>query len=308
MNKKRKAIRLVSIVLFALCLLQACDNTDENNLPPVISFKVGSDYAQDNDTIEVGKPLFFGIQARGLNEVITNFTIKKVYTDGSYTVVMDTGLYNNNLDLNKIFYQNVEDIAEWTFAVMDKNRLSAEISMTIYKDPNSKFGGIVHIPSVILGYQDNTEFGHFFDINNNKVYSEDSAQFAQTSIDFLTYFIVDDDLPSPVFSSPGEMDHFSNDAKKFYPSIANWDTRKYVRWDVSVDDDPVSAIDYDNCHNDSLLIVSYHEVWGKMKFKWATQGRVIPFLTDEGKKGLVKVIRADHDASGSVEFSLKMQL
>ena len=70
---------------------------------------------------------------------------------------------------------------------------------------------------------------------------------------------------------------------------------------------PVSSADFDRAHNDSLLIVSYHEVWGKKKFKWAVKGTIIPFLTKSGKKGLIKVVHADEKEDGFMEFELKIQ-
>ncbi len=123
----------------------------------------------------------------------------------------------------------------------------------------------------------------------------------------LVYYVVDEDQPSPVFSSPGEMDYYSVEAKEFYPSIINWTTRNYTLWDISVEDDPVSVEAFEACHNDSLLIVSYDEAWGKKKFKWADAGEVIPFITQSGKKGLIKVNTAEHSNNGIINFDIKIQ-
>jgi hypothetical protein len=65
---------------------------------------------------------------------------------------------------------------------------------------------------------------------------------------------------------------------------------------------------FDNAHNDSLLIVSYDDVWGKKKYKWAMPGLFIPFQTAAGKKGIVHVIEADTVPEGSILFALKIQL
>jgi hypothetical protein len=126
-------------------------------------------------------------------------------------------------------------------------------------------------------------------------------------IDILTYFIVSEGTPSPVLSSPGEMDNASTEAQAYYPYIAGWSPRNYTLWDISVDSSPISAEAFDAAQNDSLLIVSYHDVWGKKKFKWATTGRIIPFLTGSGKKGLLKVVNADEFDSGTIEVAVKIQ-
>ncbi|MEI6767151.1 MAG: hypothetical protein WCM76_16090 [Bacteroidota bacterium] len=304
MRSKQYIIILTSVLLI---VFTAGCKKEKEKLPPVISFKMGSSYTQNGDVVMVGHRLYFGIQATGVSEVLTNFTIKKTLDDGTVITVLDSGLYASDLDVNKILYQNVESKVTWTFAVMDRNRMSAEISLVVNKDPNSTFGGIYYYPSLKLGYQNNLIYGHFASPAGGRVYFNDSASLLCNQIDILTYYIVSDGLPSPVLSSPSEMDNASLEAQTYYPFIANWQPRNYTLWDISVDNTPVTASAFEQAHNDSLLIVSYHDVWGKKKFRWATAGRVIPFLTAGGKKGLIKVINADEVDNGAMEIAVKIQ-
>jgi hypothetical protein len=303
----RTIYRIKVLLCLPICIsfLIACSK-EENRLPPVISLKTGSGYTQNNAVVQVGHGLYFGLQARGNKANITNLTIKKVLDDHTVITMMDTGMNAAGLDINKVFYQNIEPKATWLFTVMDRNRMTAEISLVVYKDSNSAYGGIYYFPSIKMGYQLNTTYGHFLDLSTGKVYSEDSATLFHEKIEILTYYILDG-TPSPVLSSPGEMDNFSTDAKTYYPCIISWPVRRFTLWDISVDDTPVPTAVFDNAQNDSLLIVSYHEVWGKKKFKWATAGKIIPFLTASGKKGLIKVISADITDTGMIEFAIKIQ-
>jgi len=297
----------ITIVLILIILFAACKKDNENPKPPQISFKVGDTYTKDNAVVSIGHKLLFGVTAAAGDEVITNFTIKKILENGESVNMMDTGVYTSTLDLTKIFYQNVEDKATWIFSVMDRNRLSSEIKMVVYKDPNSAFGGIHYYPSIKMGYQNNSQYGHFLDLSTGKVWFEDSASLFYNQIDVLCYYIISESLPSPVLSSAGEMDNYSTDAQTFYPSIVGWPSRNYTKWDISVDTNPLSVSDFNNAHNDSLLIVSYHDVWGKKKFRWATAGRIIPFLTSGGKYGLIRVIHADFFDNGIMEIAVKVQ-
>lgn len=286
--------------------LAGCKKKEELTAP-VISFKPGDAYTKDGAVVMVGHKLYFGIHATATNTVITNFTIKKKLDDGTETTVLDSGLYSSELDVSRIVFQNVEPKVTWTFSVLDRNRLSAEISIVVYKDPNSVYGGIIYFPSVKLGYQNNTAFGHFATSATGNVYFEDTATAKCGQVDFLTYFITSNGQPSPVLSSAGEMDNGSTEAQLYYPCINNWTIRNYTLWDISVDTDPIPAAAFDAAQNDSLLIASYHDVWGKKKFRWATSGKVIPFLTTGGKKGLVKVISADLTDTGIIEIAVKIQ-
>jgi hypothetical protein len=303
----RKYLFSISILFILSVLIFNGCKKDEEKLPPTISFKTGTVYTPNGAVIQVGHKLFFGIHAEGVSEAITNFTVKKVLNNGTIITVMDTGLYNETLDLDKVFYQNVEDTATWKFSVMDRNHMSAEISMVVYKDPNSTFGGIYYYPSIKIGYQNNTLLGHFLNPSTGTVYSDDSATAHNDKIDVLIYYIISNNLPSPVLSSPGEMDNSSTEAQTYYPFISNWLPRNYTLWDISVDNTPISDSDFYASQNDSLLIVSYHPAWGKKKFRWATTGKIIPFLTSGGKIGLVKVINADSDDTGLMEVAIKIQ-
>jgi len=294
-------------VLFCFYILIISCKKNENENPPIITFKIGNEFTKNGDTIAVGHPLFFGIQARAGDNPITNFTVKKRLPDGKIINMMDTALYSNFANINKIFYQNVEDRATWIFSVMDRNRLSAEISLQIIKDPNSKFGGIFHYPSIKIGFQNNLLFPHFLSTASGLVYGYDTAYLHQQNIDILCYYINLGSSPTPAISSPGEMDNESTEAQTFYPTITNWNIRNYVLFDISVDTKPIQLEAFDNCHNDSLLIVSYNPVWGKKKFRFATAGKVVPFQTDKGKTGLIKIIHSDNNSSGYMEFELKIQ-
>lgn len=297
----RKIHFLIALALTGFII--SCSK-DKNPSPPVISLKTGAEYTPNGAVVAVGRPVRFGINGSSADANITNLVVKKIMPDGSSKVVFDTGMNTPSFNINKTFYQSVEVEAKWTFQVMDKNRQFATTDLTIYKDPNSTWGGIFEYPLLTMGYQGNTEYGQFLNPSTGTIYSADSAILHQNDIHVITYYFVDENIPSPTFSSAGELGGAITD---YYPAINQWTVKNYTKWDISVDSDPVDPVAYENCHNDSLLILAYDDVWGKRKFKWADPGDIIPFLTASGKKGLLKVISADHDLSGKITFSLKIQ-
>jgi len=300
-------IRIAFIGFICLTFLFACKKKETELQEPTISFKTGSQYTQTGAVIEVGHPLFFGIQAKSDDSDLTNFTIKKRFENGTEITVMDTALYSKTLNIDKRFFQNVEPKVTWVFAVMDRKQMKAEVTLEVLKDPNSQFGGIYYYPSIKMGFQNNFMYGQFLDPLNGQTYKVDSAFLFQNHIDFLSYYINADSPPGPCLSSPGEIDNFSTEAQTFYPTITTWGNRNYTLWDISVDATPIPISAFDAAQNDSLLIVSYNEVWGRKKFRWATTGRVIPFKTASGKFGLVKVLYNDSNDAGYIEIALKIQ-
>ena len=291
----------ITIVLFASC------EKDEDRERPGIVLLTNENYTTDGSVVEIGNPLKFGIEALGNGANITNFTIR-ILSSGQTRTVLDTGLNSANFTVNKTFFQGVEDTAEWVFTVMDKNRLNASTSIIIYKDPNSTFGGIKHYTSVVMGMNENTQIGHFFAPSSANVWMLDTAVMNQELVDILVYFKMTEDngvlKPSPTFSSPGETD---DGAFEFYPSLADWETLNFTKYDIRAENFVTNQA-FDGAQNDSLLIVSYDDVWGKRKYKWANAGIIIPFMTNQGKKGLIKVIQSDHFATGIIEFEMKIQI
>ncbi len=301
MNKLKTTLIFLAM---AGMLFNAGCKKDKESVPPVISISSGNDYTPGNSVIPVGGKIHFGITASGADANITNLVIKKIMPDGSVKVVLDSGMNSMGFHVNETFYQNVEDTARWTFQVMDKNRQFATTATTLYKDPNSSWGGIFEFSKITMGYQGNTTIGQFLVPSTGKVLLADSASIDPAVIDIVTYYFDDPDGPSPTFSSPGEL---GGGISAYYPVIDTWTVKNYTKWDISVDTDSIPTLAFNGCHNDSLLIVGYNDVWGKRKFKWADPGDIIPFMTNKGKKGMIRVITADHVATGKIEFSLKIQ-
>ncbi len=292
------------ICAIALLLLFTGCKKEENTQPLVVSLKTGSEYTPGGAVVLVGAPITLGITATASGENITNLVIKKAMPGGGVKVVLDSGMNSPGFNLNKTFYQSVEDTARWTIQVMDKNRLFATTAITIYRDPNSVWGGIFEFERLVMGYQNNTTYGQFLVPSTGKVWTSDSATLNQTMIDIVTYYFDDEGTPSPTFSSPGEE---GGGIFAYYPQMQQWTSRRSTKWDISIDGNPIPVTTFDACHNDSTLIVSYNDVWGKRKFKYGEAGKVIPFITATGKKGLIKVLSADHDPAGKIEFALKIQ-
>jgi hypothetical protein len=299
---KKALIFLIISSAFLILFTVSCKK-DKNPAPPSIQLMTGNDYTHDGAIVAVGGKLRFGITASSTDANITNFVVKKIMPDGSTKVVLDSGLNSTGFSVNETFYQNIEDEARWTFQVMDKNRQFATTAITLYKDSASAWGGILEYPSIVMGFQNSSTHGQFLIPSTGKVYFADSATLFQNLIDIITYYYVDGD-PSPTFSSAGET---GGGIADYYPSISQWTTKRYTKWDISVDSDPVPVESFDACHNDSLLIVSYDDVWGKRKFKWADPGDVIPFMTASGKKGLIRVISVVDDPAGATTFAMKIQ-
>ena len=90
--------------------------------------------------------------------------------------------------------------------------------------------------------------------------------------------------------------------------MSTWKVKKTTLYDYrSSDNNLVTSAQFDDAKNDSLLVTAYkpEKVSGNCKFGYT--GKVIPFKTNEGKYGLIKVIHADEKEDGVIEIAIKVQ-
>lgn len=307
---KRSVFAFMAVFfVVATFLIVGCAKDQESD--PEIRLIFDTGFTRDGDTLEIGRPIRFRVEVAANGANITNFTVKK-HSGSSIKTVLDSGLNSPGFLKEFTFFQGVEEVVEWRLSVMDRNRNEKSVSVTLHKDPNSVFGGIAEFPSIRMGYQSNLLFGHFFLPATGQIFFNDTASLHQELVDVLVYFNHSEDQgvmkPSPTFSSPGEESSGTGMLyNEYYPFLKGWTIRNYTKWDIRAVNG-ITAEAYHNAHHDSLLIVSYDDVWGKKKYKWAMPGLFIPFQTSAGKRGIIHVIEADTVPNGSIRFSMKIQL
>lgn len=279
---------------------------EESKTAPVISWKTGEGYTPDGSEVSIGHPVRFGVRAERGDANITNFTVK-IISNGVTKTVMDFGMNSTFLDTSLVFYQGVEEDAVWSFSVMDKNRKSAALSCSIHRDMSSSFGPIAEYSGITLGMDKCMDSPAFLSTLEGITIHNDTVDSWQQRVDMLAYFKYSIDngvnMPSPTFSSPGEEGDAVFD---YYPQLAQWVVRNATLYDIR-EINGVTSSAWQNCHNDSLLIVSYDAAWGKRKYKWVKDGLFIPFITDDGRKGIINVVHADTVATGVITFDMKIQ-
>ena len=287
--------KLALLVLIpGLLAFFSCSNDKEHT--PSVLFKVGSPYSPDGSTIAFNDPVVVGITADGGGANITMIKVT-VESESGVRTLLDSGTNVPVLDWSRSFPKGDGWNETWTFTVMNRDRQLASASMRFYKDSASTYGQITTYPSVILGMQSNTTQPNFFDPVNGLSYLPSGVNSAiEPTLDVAMYY---DPSDSYTVFSPGCA--LSED---YYPCFSSWTTRNYTAWDIHT---VVSAVAFDAAVNDSLIVASYDEVYGKKKYKFMLTGGVIPFKTAAGKKGLLKVISESGNESGTVECAIKIQ-
>jgi hypothetical protein len=90
--------------------------------------------------------------------------------------------------------------------------------------------------------------------------------------------------------------------------MSGWPVKNSILYDYQTSDNNLVTTDqFDSALNDSLLVSAYKpdKVSGNCKYGYT--GKVIPFKTQEGKYGMIKVLQADEREDGTMEIAVKIQ-
>jgi hypothetical protein len=299
-----KVYRLFFIPLLFHFILSSCTKEDLSETNPAVTLKTGTEYTLNNASVPVGGELVFGILADADGASITNLTIKR-NTGTNLITEIDKGMFETSglLDTTVSFTKSPAEQEIWTFSIMNDHRDTASASIVIKLGEGSAYKEIDYFPSITIGYQENTELPHYLDLNSGIAYNASTISGNESLVDLVSYYYLSSGTSSPTLSCPSY-----TTARENYPEINSWSVKNSVLYDYkTTDNDLISVEQFDAAQNDSLLVNGYIPSSTSGTCKFCYTGKIIPFKTDQGKYGLIKVIRADEVNTGSIEIAIKIQ-
>ncbi|MBE9467325.1 MAG: hypothetical protein IMY72_03265 [Bacteroidetes bacterium] len=294
-------VLIIASFIIASFSINSCKKEESEYDVPSIKFITNQDFVHSDTTLKLNDIIKIKIIAKtNSQDALTqlNTTVIK----NSVQASIDTGIFVNEIEYVKIFTKGIELSETWSFYVKDRNnRKSETISLTFLRDSVVTYGNIKYVPSVILGAQNNANVGSFYSIKKNKVYTLQQAYESQSLINFVYYYdLIETD--ENTIASPGaniDVSNFPGDN-----AITNWtqkNTTRFIEKALSVDE-------FEKCNNDSLILANTFEFeQGKRKSKNLAPDKIFSFVTQDGKRGLFKVLDINDKETGSVEISIKMQ-
>jgi len=300
---KSKVVRIytafaITLIFLSITTFSCKKDTDDKGAPPTLHLKTDSGYVHADTIVLIGKTFKVGLIAAKGDANITNFMIK-ITTDSTETY-LDSGLNSQGFVIDKYLTKGVSMQEIWTFIVRDKNGNATSISLKIKADSNSVYGPVTTIPSVIMGAQNDTNVGSFYDLRNRKVHTLAQAYNMQDSIEMCYYYDFlqgeDNEIASP---------NANIDASVYTGpyALANWTIKNETRYLKTT----ITDAGFYGLSNDSLLIATYNVPLAKRKAKNLVAGDIYSFKTITGKFGLFRVMNVTGTNAGTVEIMVKMQ-
>lgn len=283
-----------------------CSKESAPNVEPKILLKSGA-YTLNDEFVPVGGKLTFGITATGGDAIITNLKIQRI-ADGVVITELDQGLYIKEGGLSRDYtaYKSSAAKEVWRFLVLNSHRDSAVTTITVNRGEGSAYGEILHYPSVKVGMQGNTSLPNFLDLHSGISYNSLDVAEHEGDIDFVGFVYTTSGILSPTFCCPGYTG--SSSVIGHYPEILSWNICRLTAYDYGASDNNlVSAEKFDSAQNDSLLVLSFNPQSVSGLCKYCNTGKIVPFKTEDGKFGLIRVLHADLSDRGYMELEIKIQ-
>ncbi len=291
------------LTLPIVILMLGCGGDKPKETQPTIEFQAGT-FTQNGEEVPLGGRLSFGIVANGGGEPLTNIRVQRI-TPTQVITESDLGLFVTDQDysytLNAVKSNAPQEI--WRFMAMNANRDSATLTLTVNLGEGTAYGAIKHFESIKIGMQDNTEFPHFLDVTTGTTYTPQTVAGNEAAVDILAFVYYTGGKWSPTLNCPQY-----TTAPSYYPVVSSWTTRNSTVYDYNAtDNDLVKLDEFLAASNDSLLVNSFKPGTSSGNCKFSYTGKLVPFKTQQGKYGIIRVKHADITSDGYMELEIKVQ-
>ena len=294
-------------IFFLGILWIACSKEQPQSAnPPILVLRTG-EFTPDKATIPVGGKISFGITATTGDAPLTLLRVQRT-VNGKTITELDKGIYIEKEGLDFVFnsVKSLAEVEQWTLMVMNANRDSAKVTRTLYLGEGSAYGPIHHYTGIRVGMQSNSEYPQFLDLHSGLAYTSAGVQGHEAEIDFVGFVYYTGGVMSPTLCCPAYSG--SSSVTGFYPQIGSWPVRNSTLYDYySSDNDLIDSTLFLSAQNDSLLVESYLPGNVSGLSKYAYTGKIVPFKTENGKYGLLRVVHSDQVPEGYMELEIKIQ-
>ncbi|MDT8393813.1 MAG: hypothetical protein RQ761_08200 [Bacteroidales bacterium] len=297
--KIRKSLSASIIALLVLLITgSACQKEEENTIMPSITIYKEAGYVSTDTSMMAGEEIRLKIMLKGGDFNITNFVIE-VLSEGSEKIYFDTGMNTSSVLWHGSFLKSSAPSERWQFKLSDREGNSALAGFTITLDTGNSYRPLISYASTVLGAQENEQTGGCLDIIGPAAYFHHEVAvdvILQEKTDILYYYFGDDEN---TIASPGA----NIEDEVFTVNPANWtivNTTRYIKTSLS-------ANDFDNALNDSIILANYNEGDAKRKAKNLRANDIYTFRTHDGKLGMFHVNEVTGTTDGSININIKIQ-
>lgn len=296
-----KTLRILLSLMMVVTFLSSCSKDEDPEIPvdktPALTFKVEQGYVSGNATMNTNtafKVGIIGLSNSNTGAKLVKLTITRVFNN--IPASQDTTFNSNSLNvvINAVS-GNLAGQENWFFEVTDKDGQSKKIGFVITTTAAS--GPITSYSMKIMGAQGSTTGSSFASVDGN-VYSLANAKTNAAKIDWLYFYGATNmaTLASPKDTDAAEV--FSDPTN----GLATWSVRNNTMFKKVSD-----AINWDNITTDEVIVAQTISGVTNTKVNNLAVNNILAFITESGKKGLIRIESITGTNNGTITISVKVQ-
>lgn len=296
----KRVMYLFLTVLFAgMAVMMSCSKSSDSTTTtgPAIHLLAGTGLVSGDVTVKSGAALSFGISATAGSGKLNHFLVQRTYkgkTNVAYDSTFSATTYN--ITLNG-FAEGSSGSEIWVFTIFDGNNNSANVTLTVTTTADITYGVITAYTNTILGSWNNSNIGSSFASSTGAVYKLIDAKPNAALIDWLYYYGVTN---LATIAAPNDADA----ATVFIGAngLNTWSHRNATTFKKVTD-----PIDWNIIVNDSLILIETQTGVTATDITSVQVNDVLAFITEAGKKGLLKVNAITAGDAGTITYDVKVQ-
>lgn len=182
---RRYAYRFICIGLMLSFMLCNCKKDDELHKTSLL-LKTGVAYTSNGSAVKLGGVIRIGVMASGAGAPLTYLRIEKI--SGNDTVIqVDKGIFIESEGLNEDFTFSKDTASKemWHIMVMNSDRDTASVVLTINKAAGSAWRPIKYFENIELSFQDHPSKKWYLDADEGIIYDQTSVNQHEKEIDIM---------------------------------------------------------------------------------------------------------------------------
>ncbi len=304
---KMKNYFKISILLLAgVLIIFSCSKDDKkNSTPPALTFKTGQylpgvAYINKDTSLSVSSPFAIGFTASSTSDAnLRSVLIKRVHEDINTDTVLYRLLTASTFSVDTLVVTNSSVGTEDFFIIIsDQNGMSTTSTFSIVTTTVGP--DITTYLNKVLGAQVNNSTGSFFASDGGIIYMLADAKTNSENIDCL-YFYAATNPATIAAPNDGFAASVYNDPTN---GLLTWDVRKATKFKLTT----INSNTFDAITSSAqLATVVAIPLPSESKISNLTAGKVLGFLTQSGKLGLIRVDAISGTDHGTITISVKVQ-
>ncbi|HBB90264.1 MAG TPA: hypothetical protein DC042_00665 [Bacteroidales bacterium] len=277
--------------LLVASLLTGCGKDNGN---PTIKFGTAPGLVYEDTILKVNDSIRISVEAEwnGFDQL----NLLEIRLDGEK--VSSQSLKTESAVFTITLVKSTLETELWEFIVSDKRANSAQVELTLSKDPGSEYGNVIEISPILLGAQNSLSKPGLFSFQSNQYFTLEQAFPNQDKIDLLLY---SDNSTQSTLASPGADIPETVFAGSRNPIL--WNMRNLTRFlKISY-----TEADFNKVLTDAPILNAWSETQSVSKAATLKVGDVYLFKLQSGRKGILLVKRIIAGDDGEVEFTVRIQ-